>query len=64
MSKEYDRQTNNKTHLSMMGKLIADILQVKMNKSGRYVTTWGDKTALGLYRTVKRIIDEDGQCDT
>lgn len=30
---------------------------LKKNKKGRYETTGGDKTALGLYRTIQRIVD-------
>jgi len=59
MSVEYDRQTNNNAHLSRVGKRIANILMLKQDKQGLYNTTWGTKTDIGLYRTVKRIIDED-----
>lgn len=39
------------------GELLAETLQLK-KKAGRYLTTWGDKTALGLFLTVKRIVNE------
>lgn len=40
------------------GHLIAAVLMLKKKRdNGRYNTAWGDKTALGLYRTVKRIIE-------
>lgn len=45
------------------GHLIAAVLMPavlmlkKKRDNGRYNTAWGDKTALGLYRTVKRIIE-------
>lgn len=43
------------------GELLAEVLQLKKNRlTGRYDTTWGDKTALGLFRTVQRIV-EDGK---
>lgn len=29
---------------------------LKQKKNGRYDTTWGDKTEVGLLRTIKRII--------
>jgi hypothetical protein len=42
------------------GELLAEVLGLKQIRSGdekgRYRTTWGTKTALGLYRTVERII--------
>lgn len=42
------------------GELLAEVLQLRLIRSGkdagRYRTTWGTKTALGLYRTVERII--------
>jgi len=41
------------------GILLADVLGLRAKRdNGRYGTTWGDKTAFGLYHTVKRIIDE------
>lgn len=40
------------------GQLLADILMLKLNAEKRYSTTWGTKSALGLYRSVKRIIEE------
>ena len=48
------------------GRLIATVLNLKTNpayygdddNNVRYDTTWGTKTALGLYETVKRIIEE------
>ena len=38
-----------------------DLLEIlspclKQKKNGRYDTTWGDKTEVGLLRTIKRII--------
>ena len=42
------------------GQLLADTLQLRKSQAepGRYCTDWGTKTALGLYRTVKRIIEQ------
>ena len=41
------------------GLLIAETLQLKKKRvNGRFDTAWGDKTAIGLFLTVKRIIDE------
>lgn len=47
----------------LIGEKLADILMLKQDKGQkyipkRYLTTWGNKTALGLYGTVKRIIEE------
>lgn len=43
------------------GELLARVLRLKpvRGKPDRYGTEWGDKTALGLYRTVARIISGD-----
>lgn len=41
------------------GELIAEVLKLK-KKDGRYLTTWGTKTALGLFRTVERLV-KDGK---
>lgn len=41
------------------GNLLAVVLRMRKSKdTGRYQTDWGDKTALGLFRTVQRIIEE------
>jgi len=45
-----------------IGETIAEILMLKEDKGytpKRYKTTWGNKTALGLYGTVKRLIEEN-----
>lgn len=39
------------------GQLLAEILGLKLKRgTDRYSTTWGDKTALGLFRLVERIM--------
>ncbi len=39
------------------GRLLAEVLQLKMDKhTFCFNTTWGDKTHLGLFRTVARIV--------
>lgn len=47
-----------------IGSYLALLLGLEAIKSGpdkgRYKTSWGSKTALGLYLTVKRVI-EDGE---
>lgn len=42
------------------GELLAVTLGVRKSQAepGRYCTDWGTKTPLGLYRTVKRIVEE------
>jgi len=41
------------------GRILGDVLGLKMKReNGRYDTTWGDKTPLGLFETVKRIIEQ------
>ena len=41
------------------GEKLIEVLGLRRNAADRIDTTWGDKTALGLYHTVKRIIEED-----
>ena len=38
------------------GELVADCLRLSKNHDGRYVTDWGTKTPLGLFRTIESII--------
>jgi len=47
-----------------IGENLIDILQLKEDKKEkynpkRYVTAWGNKTALGIYETVKRIMEDN-----
>jgi hypothetical protein len=45
-----------------IGEKIAEILMLREDKGyfpKRYKTTWGNKTALGIYGTVKRLIEEN-----
>lgn len=42
-----------------LGEYLASFLMLEKNSKGRYDTTWGDKTAIGLYRSAKRIIEGD-----
>ena len=42
-----------------IGIKIADILMLRKGGSkGRYKTLWGDKTAVGIYKTVIRVAKE------
>lgn len=44
------------------GEILIQVLHLKKDRNapGRYLTTWGNKTPLGLFRTIERII-EDGE---
>lgn len=48
------------TEEAKRGKLLAQVLGLKLNKRGRYDTEGGDKTDLGLFRIVERIV-KDGE---
>lgn len=62
------KTTITETEEARRGQLLADALGLKSvrNQHGahfdppRYQTNWGTKTALGLFRTVARIV-EDGE---
>lgn len=41
-----------------LGEKLIEVLGLRMKSNGRVNTTWGDKTPLGLYLTVQRVIDE------
>lgn len=40
-------------------EIISVLLLKKKHSSGRYATDWGDKTALGLYRTIAGIVNNE-----
>lgn len=42
------------------GELFAKLLKMKKNKEhkDRWDTAWGTKTSLGLYRTIKRLVED------
>lgn len=40
------------------GNALIELLNLKVKKNGRVDTAWGDKTPLGLYHTVLRVINE------
>ena len=42
-------------------ELLKPVLKVK-RENGRFELAGGDKTILGLYRSVKRIIDNESHC--
>lgn len=39
------------------GQDLVELLYLKVKENGRVDTRWGDKTALGLFLTVKRVLD-------
>jgi len=43
--------------LAFRGKVIAKMLKLKKPVDGFYDTTWGSKTAVGLARTIERILE-------
>lgn len=58
-------ELTDEAEMARRGSLMVDLLDLKEAKSGansykpiRYLTLDGTKTALGLYRTCKRYIDE------
>ena len=42
-----------------IGEYLASVLGLKKKKNDRDNTSWGDKTPIGLYLTVKRIIESE-----
>jgi hypothetical protein len=55
-------KTIDETEETQRGELIVQLLNLKPSRrdgeAGRVDTEWGTKTPLGLYRTLKRIIEE------
>ena len=61
--KKGDNMILDVTDKIVIGESLVNILRLKEDKSEnynpkRYVTAWGNKTALGIYETVKRIMEE------
>ena len=44
----------------VVGEALVTLLHLKKNKAGRYDTCWGDKTPVGLCRTIQRVFDLKG----
>ncbi len=41
------------------GNLLAHVLNIKRNRlTGRFTTKWGSKNSLGLYETIRNLIQE------
>ena len=58
-SDAYHKQHNTEEHQAKIGKCIAQLLLLKKGKNHLYNTAWGTKSDLGLYLSVKRIINEE-----
>lgn len=58
---EHEEEQETLKRYAKIGQEIADMLMLRKTNNGRYETTWGDKTPLGLYLTLKRIIEEEGE---
>ena len=41
-----------------LGKAIINLFSLRQNEDCRYDTSWGDKTKLGIGRTVLRLVNE------
>ncbi len=41
-----------------LGLFLIDLLHLKPTFTGRVPTTWGDKTPMGLARTLRRVLTE------
>lgn len=52
-----EADTQDEKEMARRGKQLAEILGLKKNRAGRYDTTWGDKTEIGLYRTARRVLE-------
>ena len=46
-----------------LGKLVINLLELKKTNLGRYDTTWGTKTELGLGLTILRLVNEVKQVE-
>ncbi len=44
-----------------IGQKVAELLNLKFDKSGRTKTTWGTKSIQGLGATITRIIEEENE---
>lgn len=53
---EWHKQNHTEYYQATIGLKIADMLGLTQNADGRYYTTWGTKTPLGLYLCVQRIL--------
>lgn len=53
-----------KEDLENIGQTVVDLLNLpKKRSNGRYNTSWGDKTLMGLGATIVRVVEEKGDND-
>lgn len=52
----WHRQHHTEYYQATIGLRIANMLGLEQNTDGRYYTTWGTKTPLGLYLSIQGII--------
>jgi hypothetical protein len=55
LTKKEKEMQQEELFLADMGDRIAEILNIKKNKDGRFNTEFGTKTNIGLARTIKRL---------
>lgn len=48
----------NEDKCTRIGRDIINLLGLHYNADGKYDTSWGDKHPMGLYLTIKRVIEE------
>ena len=44
-----------------LGEQLIEVLQLKVKSNGRVDTSWGDKTPIGLGKTVEQIVKDSTQ---
>lgn len=55
LTKKERQEMEDENYLAEIGDKIAKILNIKKNKTRRYTTAYGDKTNIGLARTIQRL---------
>jgi hypothetical protein len=55
---EEDAPERTEAEETRRGELLAEVLELRRKANGRVDTAWGDKTPLGLFKTVSRIINK------
>ena len=60
-AEEMELETVCDNELIDKGNFIASLLGLKAGKDGRYDTSWGSKTPMGLYRCILCIVESDSE---
>jgi hypothetical protein len=55
ITKEGVKMTEHEKYLENAGHQIAEVLKLKTNKDGLYITAWGTKTGMGISATIQRL---------